>query len=203
MHNIWTILQIVIKDYIYLIRHRIENLKCFSIADNVYSKRRIGRETRIGEKNDNWQFINLARKHLIQCSRVVVYLLLQTMFFCLISKNNLCKMSSTIRRKKVQEHSETVLVSVYLFYYGKIKLHVACHTDLVSQQENGDSDFLDPKKRLQPRWSSTGHNKLLAPKFFRDPCRQSLGNRPDMFKWFEAQERQEERFKDVSGFCHF
>lgn len=70
-------------------------------------------------------------------------------------------------------------------------------------EENGDSDFLDPKKRLQPRWSSTGHNKLLAPKFFRDPCRQSLGNRPDMFKWFEAQERQEERFKDVSGFCHF
>ena len=85
----------------------------------------------------------------------------------------------------------------------KTKMHVACHTDLISQQENGDSDFLDPKKRLQPRWSSTGHNKLLASKFCRNPYRQSLGNRPDMFKWFEAQERQEERFKDVSGFCHF
>lgn len=135
---------------------------------------------------------NLARKHLIQCLRVVVY------FY------NLCKMSSTIRRREKSPRTFRNCVGISLsLYYGKIKLHVACHTDLVSQQENGDSDFLDPKKRLQPRWSSTGHNKLLAPKFFRDPCRQSLGNRPDMFKWFEAQERQEERFKDVSGFCHF
>jgi hypothetical protein len=34
-------------------------------------------------------------------------------------------------------------------------------------------------------------------RFARDSWRQSLGNQPNMFKWLEAQERQEERIKQV------
>jgi len=34
-------------------------------------------------------------------------------------------------------------------------------------------------------------------RFARDSWRQSLGNQPNMFRWLEAQERQEDRIKHV------
>ena len=34
-------------------------------------------------------------------------------------------------------------------------------------------------------------------RFARDSWRQSLGNQPNMFRWLEAQERQEDRIKQV------
>ncbi|GAB1601107.1 partitioning defective 3 homolog isoform X1 [Argonauta hians] len=65
-------------------------------------------------------------------------------------------------------------------------------------EENGDSHS-EPEKCLQPRWNSTGHNKnkYFATHFTRNYCRQSLGAQPDMLKWVEAQERYEEKLKDI------
>lgn len=37
--------------------------------------------------------------------------------------------------------------------------------------------------------------KAPISRFSRDTWRQSLGNRPDMYKWLEAQERQQERME--------
>ncbi|XP_014776117.1 partitioning defective 3 homolog isoform X2 [Octopus bimaculoides] len=66
------------------------------------------------------------------------------------------------------------------------------------KEENGDSQT-NQEKCLQPRWNSTGHNKNkhFASHFSREYSRQSLGARPSMLKWFEAQERYEEKLKDA------
>lgn len=34
-------------------------------------------------------------------------------------------------------------------------------------------------------------------RFARDSWRQSLGNQPEMYKWLEAQERQQDKYKQV------
>ncbi|KAK7111004.1 partitioning defective 3 homolog isoform X2 [Littorina saxatilis] len=52
-----------------------------------------------------------------------------------------------------------------------------------SDEENSGKSTLDRRK------------KALLARFSRDAFRTSLSNRPEMFVWMEAQERQEEKFK--------
>ena len=54
-----------------------------------------------------------------------------------------------------------------------------------SDEENSGKSTLEKKK------------KALIARFSRDAFRTSLSNRPEMFVWMEAQERQEEKFKQV------
>lgn len=59
-------------------------------------------------------------------------------------------------------------------------------------EEPSDSEDLEVEKEMAP---SGDKGKAPISRFSRDTWRQSLGNRPDMYKWLEAQERQQERME--------
>lgn len=59
-------------------------------------------------------------------------------------------------------------------------------------EEPSDSEDLEVEKKMAP---SGDKGKAPISRFSRDTWRQSLGNRPDMYKWLEAQERQQERME--------
>lgn len=58
-----------------------------------------------------------------------------------------------------------------------------------SDEENCGKSSLDKRK------------KALLARFSRNAFRTSLSNRPEMFLWMEAQEKLEEKFKQVG--CHY
>ena len=58
----------------------------------------------------------------------------------------------------------------------------------VPDDGNSENSSLDRRK------------KSLLARFSRDVSRASLGNRPEMYKWMEAQERREEKLQEKNGF---
>ena len=64
----------------------------------------------------------------------------------------------------------------------------------VQAEEPSDSEDFEVEKQMAP--STVDTSKPPIGRFSRDTWRQSLGNRPDMYKWLEAQERQQERIQD-------
>ncbi|XP_056007417.1 partitioning defective 3 homolog isoform X5 [Ostrea edulis] len=59
-------------------------------------------------------------------------------------------------------------------------------------EESSDSEDFEVQKEMAP---SGDGSRAAVSRFSRDTWRQSLGNRPDMYKWLEAQERQQERLQ--------
>ncbi|XP_078322047.1 partitioning defective 3 homolog isoform X2 [Crassostrea virginica] len=66
--------------------------------------------------------------------------------------------------------------------------------DSRAAEEPSDSEDFEVQKEMAP--STVDTSKPPIGRFSRDTWRQSLGNRPDMYKWLEAQERQQERIQD-------
>ncbi|XP_062570152.1 partitioning defective 3 homolog isoform X4 [Saccostrea cucullata] len=62
--------------------------------------------------------------------------------------------------------------------------------DNKAAEEPSDLEDFEVEKEMAP---SGDKGKSSISRFSRDNWRQSLGNRPDMYKWLEAQERQQER----------
>lgn len=53
---------------------------------------------------------------------------------------------------------------------------------------------------VHAKQASLDESNSLSPfsRFARDSWRQSVGSRPDMYKWLEAQERQQDHYRQVS-----
>lgn len=68
------------------------------------------------------------------------------------------------------------------------------HSFLVQENDSSDSNTA---RKVHLRVGGNGEEKNLFNRFARDSWRQSLSNQPNMFKWLDAQERQEDKFNQV------
>ncbi|XP_012937571.1 partitioning defective 3 homolog [Aplysia californica] len=70
----------------------------------------------------------------------------------------------------------------------------------VRDSDEPRSESSDEDKRVKVTMHGSLDRKKLGPsRFARDAFRTSLSNRPEMFRWLEAQERQEQRTKEAQA----
>ena len=73
-----------------------------------------------------------------------------------------------------------------------------CIFFLIQESDEAQSDSSDEEN--SGKSSLDRRKKALLARFSRNAFRTSLSNRPEMFLWMEAQEKQEKKFKQVG--CH-